>query len=80
MIAYTFIIVVGLLIVSYRIKNLPEEFSITRELAMIMIIVILQMIVYIIIVAMMYETNEFAIDNKDGILSGNRYLYFISAF
>ena len=61
MIAYTLLIVMGLLIVTYRIKNLPDEFSITRELAVIMIIVILHVLVYIVIVMIMYATNDFEI-------------------
>ena len=87
MLTFTFIIVTGLLIVTYRIRNLPEEFSITRELATIMIIIICQVIVYISIVIILNSTSDFSIENavndsKGGntILSRSRYLYFIAAF
>lgn len=40
MLTYTFLFVVGFLIVSYKIRNLPEEFTMIRELAMIIIIII----------------------------------------
>ena len=86
MMGYTLLIVIGLLIVTYRIRNLPEEFSIIRELVIIIIIVILQVIVYLVIVIIMYKSNDFDIENAilddDGgntILSNSRYLYFISA-
>lgn len=47
---YTLLLILGFLFVAYRIKNIPEEFSMSRELAVIMVIIIFQFIVYLTIV------------------------------
>lgn len=87
MLAYTFLIIVGLMAVSYRIRNIPEEFSMTRELAVIKIIMIFQVFVYIFIVMIIYEKKTFDYKNAilddlgdNPILSHSNYLYIISAF
>lgn len=40
MLVFTFLFVLGLLLVTYKIRNLPEEFTMIRELSIIIIIII----------------------------------------